>query len=76
MSTQSHISQDDIQQRAYQLWLVRGCPMWDSHSDWEAAEIELRAEAARSNPQQESAQLFSRLLRQVRSFVRPGRRAA
>ena len=40
----SHVLREAIQQRAYLLWHARGCPLWDSESDWFVAETEVRAD--------------------------------
>jgi hypothetical protein len=40
-STQSHIADDEIARRAYEIWQSRGCPASDGQEDWEAAKAEL-----------------------------------
>jgi hypothetical protein len=42
-STQSHISDEEIARRAYEIWQSRGCPPSDGHEDWQAAKEELTA---------------------------------
>lgn len=38
------ISDEQIAQRAYELWEARGCPSGDGTEDWEAARAELMAQ--------------------------------
>ena len=42
-SSQLYISDDEIAQRAYEIWQSRGCPASDGSEDWEAARAELMA---------------------------------
>jgi len=44
-ATQSSISQDQIAQRAYELWQTRGSPEGDGGSDWQEAENQLIEES-------------------------------
>jgi len=39
------VSQKEIEQRAYELWIARGCPNEGGNQDWVAAELELRTGA-------------------------------
>jgi hypothetical protein len=41
LSTQFHISNEEIARRAYEIWQSRGCPASDGQEDWEAAKAEL-----------------------------------
>jgi hypothetical protein len=40
-STQTHVSDEEIARRAYEIWQSRGCPASDGQEDWEAAKAEL-----------------------------------
>jgi hypothetical protein len=40
-STQTHVSDEEIARRAYEIWQSRGCPPSDGQEDWEAARTEL-----------------------------------
>ncbi len=52
------ITDELVAQRAYAIWQARGCPKGDGQEDWQAAETQLMAEAARQRrPLQ---RLFSR----------------
>jgi hypothetical protein len=42
-TTQTHISDEEIARRAYEIWQSRGCPATDGQEDWEAAKAELTA---------------------------------
>jgi hypothetical protein len=45
MATMPHsVTEEEIAQRAYELWQARGCPASDGSEDWKAAEAELTAE--------------------------------
>ena len=46
----SPIPHEKIKQRAYERWVARGRPLWDSVSDWIDAENELLAELAATRP--------------------------
>jgi Protein of unknown function (DUF2934) len=48
-STQTHISDDEIARRAYEIWQSRGCPATDGQEDWEAAKAELTSGRIRRN---------------------------
>jgi len=39
------LSETLIAERAYSLWLARGCPISDGQQDWFAAQAELLSEA-------------------------------
>jgi hypothetical protein len=43
-SVQSPVTEEEIAQRAYEIWQARGCPASDGSEDWKAAEAELTAE--------------------------------
>ena len=50
MSDQAHdttqaITDDAIARRAYEIWESRGCPEDDGNDNWEAAKLQLMAEA-------------------------------
>lgn len=49
---QVEIPHELVAERAYALWLARGCPMGDPHTDWALAEQELVEEsvAAEGHP--------------------------
>jgi hypothetical protein len=40
---QCEVPQDEIAQRAYEIWQARGCPDGDGSQDWRQAEAELIA---------------------------------
>jgi hypothetical protein len=42
-TAQYNISDEEIAQRAYEIWHARGCPASDGSEDWKAAEAELIA---------------------------------
>jgi hypothetical protein len=48
-TTQCDVSQDEIAQRAYEIWQARGCPDGDGSQDWQAAEAELITARVRRN---------------------------
>ncbi len=48
MNPETPISPDQIAERAYTLWLSRGCPITDGQEDWVKAETELLDEARRN----------------------------
>jgi hypothetical protein len=35
------VTDDEIAQRAYEIWQARGCPQGDGQDDWETAKNEL-----------------------------------
>ena len=37
----SEVTEEQIAQRAYEIWQSRGCPEGDSEADWRAAEGQL-----------------------------------
>ena len=43
MPSQTHVSEDEIARRAYEIWQARGCPPGDGSQDWQAAQRELSA---------------------------------
>jgi hypothetical protein len=43
-TTPSHVTKEEIAQRAYEIWQARGCPASDGRDDWKAAEAELTTE--------------------------------
>jgi hypothetical protein len=40
-SAQTHVSDEEIARRAYEIWQSRGCPASNGQEDWEAAKAEL-----------------------------------
>lgn len=57
MITQTHISDDQIACRAYEIWQKRGCPAGDGREDWHAAVAELSsARVCRSESTQQRMQ--------------------
>jgi Protein of unknown function (DUF2934) len=46
---QSVISEQEIAQRAYEIWQSRGCPPGDGADDWRAAQTELLARRVHRN---------------------------
>ena len=42
-TAQTHLSEQEIACRAYEIWQSRGCPASDGQEDWEAAKDELTA---------------------------------
>jgi hypothetical protein len=46
--TPNVLDPEEIQARAHQLWIDRGCPSGESDHDWFVAEHQLRAEAAKA----------------------------
>src|SRR5262245_54849913 len=48
IETQHILSTQEIEERAYQSWLERGCPMGSPEEDWYRAERELIAQFATS----------------------------
>ena len=38
MTSQTHVSEDEIARRAYEIWQSRGCPPGDGSEDWQAAQ--------------------------------------
>jgi DUF2934 family protein len=56
---QAKVSDEEIAQRAYELWQARGCPASDGSEDWKAAEAQLIAERiGRNGSTQERAQTW------------------
>jgi Protein of unknown function (DUF2934) len=56
---QAQISEEEIAQRAYEIWQARGCPASDGNEDWQAAEAQLTAERiGRNGSTQERAQTW------------------
>jgi hypothetical protein len=49
MRKHTPISEEMIQQKAYELWLARGCPEGTAEEDWYAAELALR-QAGKAEP--------------------------
>jgi hypothetical protein len=49
ITSQTIISDDEIAQRAYEIWQARGCPPGDGSEDWRTAEAELMATRVRRN---------------------------
>jgi hypothetical protein len=49
MITQTHISDEEIARRAYEIWQSRGCPQGDGSEDWQAALAELSASKVSRN---------------------------
>jgi Protein of unknown function (DUF2934) len=43
------LPEEEIAQRAYELWQARGCPQGEGDQDWEAAKEQLLAERGRVN---------------------------
>ena len=37
----ANVTDDEIAQRAYEIWQSRGCPQGDGQDDWQAAKNEL-----------------------------------
>jgi Protein of unknown function (DUF2934) len=67
-STQSHISDDDIARRAYEIWQSRGCPASDGQEDWETAKAELTGtRIGRNGSTQQRAQNWWQRVRQKMS---------
>jgi hypothetical protein len=48
-STQTHVSDEEIARRAYEIWQSRGCPPSDGQEDWETAKAELTSGRIRRN---------------------------
>jgi hypothetical protein len=66
-ATQREVTQDEIAQRAYEIWQARGCPPGDGSEDWRAAEAELWADRVRRNgsTQQRVQSWWSRVRQKV-----------
>jgi Protein of unknown function (DUF2934) len=63
--TQSHISDEEIARRAYEIWQSRGCPAGDGHEDWEAAKAELTStRVGRNGSTQQRLQSWLQRVRQ------------
>jgi hypothetical protein len=64
-TTHSIVSDDEIAQRAYQIWESRGCPASDGAEDWQAAKAELTAaRIGRNGSTQQRLQTWWRRVRE------------
>lgn len=64
-STQSHISDDEIARRAYEIWQSRGCPPGNGQEDWDAAKADLtRTRIGRNGSTQQRLQSWWQRVRQ------------
>jgi hypothetical protein len=64
-SGQTTVSDDEIAQRAYQIWEARGCPPGDGAQDWQAAKDELMAaRIGRNGSTQQRLQTWWRRVRE------------
>ena len=43
-TAQYNVSDEDVAQRAYEIWQARGCPASDGSDDWKTALTQLTAE--------------------------------
>ena len=61
------ISDQEIAQRAYEIWESRGCPQGDGNQDWSAAQSQLIAERIRRNgsTQQRVRSIWDRLRQKI-----------
>lgn len=68
-TAQHYVSEEDIAQRAYEIWQARGCPASDGSEDWKTAEIELTAGRVGRNgsTQQRLRSWWSRVRQKVAS---------
>ncbi len=48
-SSHTVISDDEIAERAYEIWQARGCPPGDGAEDWQAAMAELTSSRIERN---------------------------
>ena len=55
------VTNEAIASRAYQLWQARGCPEGDGQDDWQAAKMQLLAEAKQSHRRKPLRRLISRI---------------
>ncbi|MEX0586495.1 MAG: DUF2934 domain-containing protein [Pirellulales bacterium] len=64
-TSQTLISDDEIAQRAYEIWQSRGCPQGDGNEDWQAARAELSASrVGRNGSTQQRLQTWWRRVRE------------
>ena len=60
------VSDDEISQRAYEIWEARGCPPGDGADDWQAAKAELAAaRIGRNGSTQQRVQAWWRRVRET-----------
>ena len=64
-ATRSIVTDDEIAQRAYQIWEARGCPPGDGADDWQTAKAELMAaRVGRNGSTQKRVQAWWRRVRE------------
>jgi len=62
---QATVSEDEIAQRAYEIWEARGCPPGDGAQDWQSAKDELSAaRIGRNGSTQQRLQAWWRRVRE------------
>jgi hypothetical protein len=58
-----------IERLAHHHWELRGCPLWDSETDWYAAEAELRVATSGSEIRFSPGRLVRRCVQLLSSLV-------